>query len=67
MIIKTKVCKIGNSRGIVLPKEALQAVHRELLAPEEQAVLITRGLAAGEIEEKSYAAWLKDQSAPRPS
>lgn len=29
MIIETKVCKIGNSLGIVLPKEALQQLHVE--------------------------------------
>ena len=29
MVIKTKVRKIGNSLGIVLPKEALQAMNVE--------------------------------------
>lgn len=29
MIIETKVRKIGNSLGIVLPKEALQQLHVE--------------------------------------
>ncbi|MGC9449971.1 MAG: AbrB/MazE/SpoVT family DNA-binding domain-containing protein [Oceanipulchritudo sp.] len=29
MAMKTKVRKIGNSLGIVLPKEALQALHVE--------------------------------------
>lgn len=30
-----------------------------LTVPEEEAVLMTRGLAAGEIEEAAYAKWLE--------
>lgn len=37
--MKTKVRKIGNSLGIVLPKEALQAMHVE----EGSELFITRG------------------------
>lgn len=37
--MKTKVRKIGNSLGIVLPKEALEAMHVE----EGSALYITRG------------------------
>lgn len=37
--MKTKVRKIGNSLGIVLPKEALQAMHVE----EGSALYITKG------------------------
>lgn len=37
--MKTKVRKIGNSLGIVLPKEALEAMHIE----EGSALYITRG------------------------
>jgi len=37
--MKTKVRKIGNSLGIVLPKEALQAMHVE----EGSSLYITRG------------------------
>lgn len=37
--MKTKVRKIGNSLGIVLPKEALQAMHVE----EGSALYITEG------------------------
>lgn len=37
--MKTKVRKIGNSLGIVLPKEALQAMHVE----EGSSLYITKG------------------------
>jgi putative addiction module antidote len=37
--MKTKVRKIGNSLGIVLPKEALEAMHVE----EGSSLYITRG------------------------
>ncbi|HSH10016.1 MAG TPA: AbrB family transcriptional regulator [Oceanipulchritudo sp.] len=39
MAMKTKVRKIGNSLGIVLPKEALEAMHVE----EGAALYITKG------------------------
>ena len=34
----------------------------QLTAPEEEAVIMTRGLAAGEVEEAAYAMWLKKSS-----
>lgn len=36
-----------------------------LTVPEEQAVLMTRGLAAGEIGEAAYGQWLEDGTTPR--
>lgn len=49
MIIETKVCKIGDSLGIVLPKEALQQLHVEegatlyLTTSPEGALRVTAG------------------------
>ena len=37
----------------------LGANGQELQAPEEEALLFTVGLAAGEVSESEYAAWLK--------
>lgn len=37
----------------------------QLEAPEEQAVILTRDLAAGEVTEASYAMWLKDSCRKR--
>jgi len=34
----------------------------QLSAPEEQAVILTRDLAAGQATEAAYAAWLRDSS-----
>ena len=39
MIIETKIRKIGNSLGIVLPKEAVQVIHVE----EGATVYLTEG------------------------
>lgn len=36
----------------------------ELTATEESAVIATRDLAAGKLDQKAYAAWLKKESAP---
>lgn len=56
----------GNKRiGFMAAYTFLAANGQQLQAPEEQAVLMTLGLAAGEIEPDGYAAWLRDSCVPR--
>lgn len=51
----------GNKRtGLVVAALFLESNGLRLRAPEEEAVIMTRGLAAGEIEEAAYARWLAD-------
>ena len=55
----------GNKRtGLVAAALFLDRNGMEFLAPEAEAVVMTLGLAAGEIEEAGYAAWLRDRSRP---
>ncbi|MGC9449972.1 MAG: type II toxin-antitoxin system death-on-curing family toxin [Oceanipulchritudo sp.] len=55
----------GNKRsGFMAAALFLEVNGCRFKAPEEEAVLMTRGLAAGEVEEAAYAAWLSDSSAP---
>ena len=56
----------GNKRiGFMMAYTFLAANGQQLVAPEEQAVLQTLALAAGEIDGKEYALWLADHSVPR--
>lgn len=56
----------GNKRtGFVAAALFLDRNAWELAAPEAEAVVMTLGLAAGEIEEEGYAAWLCDRSLSR--
>lgn len=57
----------GNKRaGFMLAVVFLEANGRIFTAPDEEVVVMTRALAAGEMPEKGYAAWLKDSCAPKP-
>jgi death-on-curing protein len=50
----------GNKRtGFVAAALFLEINGLSLTVPEEEAVLMTRGMAAGEIEEAAYAKWLE--------
>jgi death on curing protein len=54
----------GNKRaGFMAAYIFLGANGLELDAPEEEAVVQTLALAAGQIDEPAYAAWLGDRSA----
>jgi death-on-curing protein len=56
----------GNKRtGLVTAALFLENNGVELTAPEAEAVLLTHGLAAGEIDQATYAQWLKDGSQPQ--
>lgn len=56
----------GNKRaGFMAAYTFLAANGQQLTAPEEEAVLQTLALAAGEIQAAEYAAWLADNIAPR--
>lgn len=57
----------GNKRtGFMVAAVFLEVNGYELRATEESVVESTLGLAAGRLEEKDYAAWLKENSARRP-
>jgi death on curing protein len=59
-IIKNHPFLDGNKRaGFMAAALFLEVNDLEFSAPEEQAVLQTLGLAAGEVSERAYAAWLK--------
>lgn len=56
----------GNKRiGFMAAYTFLGINGLSLTVPEEQAVLMTRGLAAGEVGEAAYAQWLEDGTTPR--
>jgi death on curing protein len=56
----------GNKRIGFMAAYTFLGVNGEFLqAPEEQAVLQTLALAAGEIDAEAYAAWLRESCAPR--
>jgi len=56
----------GNKRsGFVAAALFLESNGFRLQAPEEQAVIMTRDLAAGLVAEEAYAAWLSDSCVPR--
>lgn len=53
----------GNKRtGFVAAALFMELNGCSLEAPEAEAVVMTLGLAAGEIDEDGYAAWLRDRS-----
>ena len=55
----------GNKRTGFLAAYSFLAVNGlELDAPEAEAVVMTLGLASGEMPEQGYAAWLRDHAAP---
>ena len=55
----------GNKRtGFVAAALFLQDNGLRLTAAEAEAVVMTLGLAAGEMPEGGYAAWLRDNVAP---
>jgi death on curing protein len=62
-IVKNHPFLDGNKRaGFLAAYMFLGANGLELEASEESAVALTVGLAAGEVGEDGYAAWLKDNS-----
>lgn len=53
----------GNKRTAFLAAYTFLGLNgRELTAPEAEAVVMTLGLAAGDLPEAGYAAWLRDNS-----
>lgn len=66
-IIKNHPFLDGNKRaGFMAAALFLEVNDLEFAAPEEEVVLQTLALAAGDICEKDYAAWLKASCKPRP-
>jgi len=66
-IVKNHPFLDGNKRsGFLTAYTFLEANGGEFSAPEEEVVLQTLALAAGDICEKDYAAWLKASCKPRP-
>ena len=60
-IVKNHPFLDGNKRaGFMAAYIFLGANGQDLEAPEEEAVVQTRALAAGEIGAKEYTAWLED-------
>lgn len=58
----------GNKRsGLMAAALFLETNGYSFQAPEEEAVIMTRDLAAGEVEEAAYAAWLEKSSVERNS
>lgn len=65
-IIKNHPFLDGNKRiGFVTAAMFLELNGYVFQAPEEQAVILTRDLAAGEVTEAAYAMWLKDSCRKR--
>ena len=55
----------GNKRtGFVTAALFLQENGLRLTAPEAEAVVMTIGLASGEMPEQGFAAWLRDSTDP---
>lgn len=66
-IVKNHPFLDGNKRsGFLAAYTFLEANGDEFSATEEEVVLQTLALAAGDIREKDYAAWLKASCRPRP-
>jgi len=56
----------GNKRtGFVAAALFLETNGFRVTVPEEEAVLMTRGMAAGEIGEAAYAKWLEEGALPQ--
>jgi death on curing protein len=54
----------GNKRtGFLAAYAFLDVNGLDLTAPEAEAVVMTLGLASGEMPEQGYAAWLRDRTA----
>jgi death on curing protein len=65
-IVKNHPFLDGNKRsGFMTAYTFLGVNGEEVIAPEEEVVLQTLALAAGDIREKDYAAWLKASCKPR--
>jgi death-on-curing protein len=65
-IVKNHPFIDGNKRtGFMAAYTFLGVNGRALIAPEEEAVIQTLGLASGAIGEKDYAAWLESGSEKR--
>jgi death-on-curing protein len=66
-IVKNHPFLDGNKRsGFLTAYTFLEANGEEFTAAEEEVVLRTLALAAGDIREKDYAAWLKASCKLRP-
>lgn len=64
-IVKNHPFIDGNKRaGFVAAYTFLGINRTDFTAPEEEAVLFTRGLAAGEITLGEYTLWLRKSSQP---
>lgn len=65
-IVKNHPFIDGNKRtGFVAAALFLETNGQRLEAPEEEAVIFTRDLAAGTVEEAVYAAWLRQSCVAR--
>jgi death-on-curing protein len=55
----------GNKRTGFLASYTFLAINGlDLVAPEGEAVVMTLGLASGELPEEGFAAWLRDRAEP---
>ena len=67
-IVKNHPFLDGNKRsGFMAAALFLEINGQELQAPEEEALVFTVGLAAGEVSESEYAAWLKASCGKKPA
>ena len=67
-IVKNHPFLDGNKRaGFMAAYIFLGANGQELQAPEEEALVFTVGLAAGEVSESEYAVWLKASCGKKPA
>lgn len=65
-IVKNHPFLDGNKRSGLMAAAFFLEINGQLFqAPEEEAVVMTLGLAAGQIEADGYAAWLRDSCVPR--
>jgi death-on-curing protein len=65
-IVKNHPFLDGNKRsGLMAAALFLELNGMVFNAPEEEAVLKTLALAAGEIDAEAYAAWLRNSCSPR--
>lgn len=65
-LVKNHPFNDGNKRIGFMSAYTFLGINRwQLEAPEEQAVILTRDLAAGEVGEAAYAQWLKDSCRKR--
>ena len=66
-IVKNHPFIDGNKRaGFMAAYTFLAANGLQLTAPEEEAVVFTLALAAGELDAVAYAAWLERSVQPKP-